>query len=214
MLSQTPDLHMATADSSGAPRFSAGTVTVAVDGALLQGTVHAADTSLGLLLLELSEVPVSVPAEGSVVRLGEAGQPGFGAQAELIEVEDDQRWVLGVPSDLSPAQQRRSTRLLADGAWRFVSEDADGEDNAVELYDLSKEGVGLQYPAGSGPDGAGRRMEGVLVCDQAGAWPVSLESTNVRRHPEDGRLWIVGCTLQHRSADGAAGYAAILADLA
>ena len=205
---------MSPADSPGASRFSAGTVTVAVDGALLEGTVHAADPSLGLLLLELTETPASVPAEGSVVRLGAPGETGFGAQAELIEVEDDQRWVLGVPSDLSPAQQRRSTRLLADGAWRFEAEDADGDDPSVELYDLSKEGVGLQYPAGAGPEGAGRRMDGVLICDQLGSWQVSLESTNVRRHPEDGRLWIVGCTLQHRTADGAAGYAEILADLA
>lgn len=205
---------MATADSSGALRFATGTVTVAVDGAMLQGSVHAADPSLGLLLLELAEAPPSVPAEGTLVRLAEAGQTGFGAQAELIEVEDQQRWVLGVPSDLSPAQQRRSTRLLADGAWRFVVEDVDGAERAVEIYDLSKEGVGLQYPVGAGPEGAGRSMDGTLVCDQAGAWPVTLESTNVRRHPDDGRLWIVGCTLRHLSSAGAAGYAGILADLA
>ena len=204
---------MASADSPGAPRFAAGTVTVAVDGALLQGSVHAADPSLGLLLLELDEAPEAVPAEGAMVRLAESGQAGFGAQAELIEVEDEQRWVLGVPSDLAPAQQRRSARLLADGAWQFVAEGMDGLETAVDIYDLSREGVGLQYPAGAGPDGAGQRMDGTLICDQAGAWPVSLESTNVRRHPEDGRLWIVGCTLEHRSAEGAAGYAEILADL-
>lgn len=200
--------------SAAASRFSPGTVTVAVDGLAVDGTVHAADPTLGLLIFELSEPAETAPTEGSVVRILRGGPGGSGAQAELIEVEDEQRWVLGIPSDLSPAQQRGSARVLADGAWQLHTLDAEGDTVVVDLFDLSAGGVGLQFPAGAGPDRAGRTLDGRLVCERLGTWTVSLTSTNVRRHPDDPRLWIVGCKVQHASDDAAASYRALLADLA
>jgi len=194
-------------------RFSSGPVTVAVDGAVFSGVVHAADPNLGLLMLELDEAPNLVPVEGTLLRLSAEGRTSFGSQAELLEVEDGQRWVLGVPSDLAPTQQRTGERLLADGAWQFHTADEDGVQTTMDLYDLSAGGLGLQFPTGAGPDRAGRQMMGTLVCEQTGRWKVSLESTNVRRHPDDPRMWIVGCRLVHLSEEGATTYAQILQHL-
>ena len=100
--------------SAAASRFSPGTVTVAVDGLAVDGTVHAADATLGLLIFELSEPAETAPAAGSVVRILRGGPGGSGAQADLIEVEDEQRWVLGIPSDLSPPSSA-ARRVLGPG---------------------------------------------------------------------------------------------------
>lgn len=194
--------------SSVALPSSTGLVTLAVDGVVVSGSVHAADPTLGLLLFELDEAVEGVaPEEGATVRISWPGESAFGAQAELIEIEDEQRWVLGVPSDLSPTQRRRAERVQADGAWRFVSLDDEVE---VEIYDLSEGGLGLQFAKGFGPDRAGRRLSGHVMCDGNGSWPVTLHSTNVRRHPDDGRLWIVGCKVEHTSAANQRAYLELL----
>ena len=99
--------------SAAASRFSPGTVTVAVDGLAVDGTVHAADPTLGLLIFELSEPAETAPAAGSVVRILRGGPGGAGAQAELIEVEDEQRWVDAIRTNMQQSSTLKQRYNLA-----------------------------------------------------------------------------------------------------
>ena len=146
---------------------------------------------------------------GTLVRVRWRGSDGFDAEAKIIELEDRERWVLSLPQKLPPSQQRRSPRILADGAWTLETED----DDVIDVYDLSARGLGLEFPAGEGPAGAGEHIEGVLRAAGAGGFEVRVEFTNVRPYPDSGRLWIVGGRLVIEDDAARRRYHETLADL-
>jgi hypothetical protein len=170
-----------------------GTAVLAVDGQLVSGLVLSPHAELGLFLF-MPDEPEQVESdveEGSVVRIQWQDSQSFDAVAEIIELDDRERWILSVPVQLGASQQRRSRRLMADGAWSIVT--STGE--TLDVYDLSEEGIGIEFPAGEGPAGVGETVSGVLRGDTIGFFEVRVECTNVRPHPDDDRLWIVGCQL-------------------
>jgi len=188
-----------------------GPATIAIDGQLVAGKVLSANAGLGLFVFVLDEPGdrTDFLAEGTPCRIKWADSTDFDAEAELVEAEDEERWVLSVPVDLSPAAMRQSPRLLADGGWGLVT----GEGELLEVYDLSARGIGIEFPAGGGPAGVGDRIEGRLEAVGLGSWEVVVECTNVRAHPDDGRQWIVGGRLKIGSDSGTSHYQGILADM-
>jgi hypothetical protein len=78
---------------------------------------------------------------------------------------------------------------------------------------VSARGIGLEFPGGSGPAGVDERIEGVLRGAGAGSFEVLIECTNVRPHPEDERLWIVGGRLTIADDDASRRYKAFVASL-
>lgn len=185
-----------------------GTAVLAVDGQLVSGLVLSPHAELGLFLF-MPDAPDEVESdvrEGTAVRIQWQGSQSFDAVAEIIETDDRERWVLSVPVQLGASQQRRSRRLMADGAWSIATSVGD----TLDVYDLSADGVGIEFPAGEGPAGVGESFSGVLRADSIGAFEVQVECTNVRPHPEDDRLWIVGCRLDITDAASQNAYTAAL----
>ncbi len=130
-----------------------GSVTLAVDGQLIAGMVVSPEASLGLFQFVPDEPDqLDVEAEeGMLVRLQWKGRSGFDAEAEVLECDDPERWILSVPAELDPTQQRQSRRIMADGAWSLRTE----EGVRLEVFDVSARGIGLEFPAGDGPAGVG-----------------------------------------------------------
>jgi hypothetical protein len=62
----------------------------------------------------------------------------------------------------------------------------------LDVFDLSRRGIGLEFPAGDGPSEAGTRIDGSLRSAGEGEFRAYVECTNVRAHPDDEQLWIVG----------------------
>lgn len=167
-----------------------GTAVLALAGKLVPGQVTTPHPELGLFVFvpDEPEAHEAKAAVGTLVRVHRRGDEGFDAEAEIIELEDRERWVLSLPQRLPPSQQRQSPRILADGAWTLETED----DEVLDVYDLSARGLGLEYPAGEGPAGVGEHIEGVLRSVGLGSFEVRVEFTNVRPYPDGERLWIVG----------------------
>jgi hypothetical protein len=168
-----------------------GPAALALDGRTVAGFVVNASVELGCFhfLPEDADAP---PEVGDRVRLRFGASGSFDAIAELIEVEDDDRWVFAVPAPLDPSLRRRDTRLRADGEWSFQVEDGD----EVDVYDISARGVGLLFPRGEGPKGRGAVLRGTLLRDGGRAWKAELTCTNVRPCAEADHLWIVGARMQ------------------
>jgi len=188
-----------------------GPATLAIDGQQVAGRVLSPNLDLGLFVFVVDE-PGDVSAqldEGAPCRIKWASGTDFDTEAELVEAEDGERWVLSVPVELSSAAMRQSPRLLADGGWGLVTEDGD----VLEVFDLSAGGIGIEFPAGSGPAGVGDRIEGRLKAIGLGSWDVVVECTNVRAHPDDGRQWIVGGQLKMPDESGMLRYQGILSDM-
>ena len=167
-----------------------GTAVLAVDGKLVPGQVTVPHPELGLFVFVPDE-PEANDAKadvGTLVRVRWRGSEGFDAEAEIIEMDDRERWVLSVPQKLPSSQQRQSPRVLADGAWSLETED----DEVLDVYDVSARGLGLEFPAGEGPAEVGVHIVGVLRAAGTDGFEVRMECTNVRPYPEGGRLWIVG----------------------
>ncbi len=188
-----------------------GTAVLALAGKLVPGHVTVPHPELGLFVFVPDEPEAhDVKAEvGTFVRVRWRGSEGFDAEAEIIELEDRERWVLSVPQKLPPSQQRRSPRILADGAWTLETEDAD----VLDVYDLSARGLGLEFPAGEGPAGVGEHIQGVLRAVGAASFEVRVECTNVRPYPDGERLWIVGGRLVIEDDAERRRYQETLADL-
>jgi len=188
-----------------------GSAVLAVDGQLVSGMVLSPHAELGLFLF-VPHDPEGVACdveEGALVRIRWAHSEAFDAVAEVLEVDSRERWILSVPVQLAPQQTRQSPRMLADGAWTLVT-----RDNVVlDVYDLSARGIGIEFPAGGGPAGVGECIEGVLSAETLGFFRVRMECTNVRPHPDDGRLWIVGGRLVISDRDARRQYQATLAIL-
>jgi hypothetical protein len=167
-----------------------GTAVLALAGKLVPGQVTVPHPELGLFVFVPDEPEAGdAKAEpGTLVRIRWRGSEGFDAEAEIIELDDPERWVLSLPQKLAPSQQRQSPRILADGAWTLETLD----DEVLDVHDLSARGLGLEFPAGEGPRGVGEHIEGVLRAAGAGTYEVRVEFTNVRPHPDSERLWIVG----------------------
>lgn len=186
-----------------------GSVTLALDGQLVSGLVLAPHAELGLFLF----VPDDPDAyegdveEGAMVRIRQDSSAGFDAVAEILEVDDRERWILSVPVQLAPQLQRRSKRVLADGAWTLETEDGD----SLDVFDVSARGIGIEFPAGDGPAGIGERVVGTLRAETVGDFEVRMECTNVRPHPDDDRLWIVGGRLVMSDRDAQVRYQSTLA---
>ena len=171
-----------------------GSAVLAVDGQLVSGLVLSPHAELGLFLF-MPDDPDQLDAdigEGTKVRIRWRDSDDFDAVAEIIEVDDRERWILSVPVQLGAGRQRRSRRLMADGAWSIRTSAGD----ILDVYDLSDEGIGIEFPAGDGPAGVGETVSGVLQAETIGFFEVRFECTNVRPHPDDDRLWIVGCQLE------------------
>lgn len=175
-----------------------GAATVAIDGRLVRGTATSVDPGLGLftfLVEEESVDLVTVPDEGATVRIRWDGAARFDAEAEVVEVDEPERWVLSMPVGLDDTRRRQADRVEGDGVWSFVVDDDDNIE--VDVFDLSADGVGLVFESGCGVAGAGCSLSGTLVGSGLGQWAVTLETTHVRRHPDDERSWIVGCRMDH-----------------
>jgi hypothetical protein len=185
-------------DSS--PSLADGPATLAIDGQLVEGSVLSSDAELGYFLFVLGEAldGDALPSSGSDVRIRWQGSDGFDAKAQVVEIEDPDRWVLSVPVGLDPSRTRQATRMMGEGAWSFTVDD-DGP--TVEVYDLSERGLGLCYPRGEGPSGRGAEVAGTLSQDDGQTWDVVLSCTNVRAHPVEEGLWIVGGRLRHDADD-------------
>ena len=167
-----------------------GSVTLAFDGQLVSGLVVSPHAELGLFLFVPDEPDMleSDVEEGALVRIRAQGSNTFDAVAEVLEVDGRERWVLSVPMQLAPQQQRRSERILSDGAWTLRTHRGE----TLDVYDLSDDGIGIEFPAGEGPAGVGEAVVGMLRAANLGFFEVRVECTNVRPHPDDARLWIVG----------------------
>jgi hypothetical protein len=167
-----------------------GSVTLAFDGQLVSGLVVSPHAELGLFLFVPDEPDLleSHVEEGALVRIRTQGSKVFDAVAEVLEVDGRERWVLSVPVQLEPQQQRRSERVLSDGAWTLRTHLGE----TLDIYDLSDDGIGIEFPAGGGPAGVGEGIVGILRAANMGSFEVRVECTNVRPHPDDARLWIVG----------------------
>jgi len=188
-----------------------GSVTLAVDGQLIAGMVVSPEASLGLFQFVPDE-PDSLDVEaeeGMLVRLQWKGRSGFDAEAEVLECDDPERWILSVPAELDPTQQRQSRRIMADGAWSLRTE----EGVRLEVFDVSARGIGLEFPAGDGPAGVGDTIEGVLSGQSFGQREVRVECTNVRPHPDDSGLWIVGGRLKFADEASVQAYQSFLQSL-
>ncbi len=171
-----------------------GTAVLAVDGQLVSGLVLSPHAELGLFLFTPDD-PEQVDAdieEGTMVRIRWRDSANFDAVAEIIEADGRERWILSVPVQLGAGRQRQSQRLMADGAWTIMT--SAGE--TLDVYDLSEEGIGIEFPVGDGPAGVGETVSGMLRAETIGNFDVRVECTNVRPHPDDDRLWIVGCRLE------------------
>jgi hypothetical protein len=189
-----------------------GSAILAIDGKLVPGLVTAPHAELGLFLF-LPDEPEAFEGqveEGATVRIRWGDRESFDAEAEIVEIEDLERWVMSVPQTLGPTQQRQSPRVLADGAWTFETED----ELALDVYDLSARGIGLEFPAGDGPSEAGTRIPGVLRSPGLGGFRGRMECTNVRAHPDDEHLWIVGGRLVITDPDARARYQELLSRMA
>ena len=167
-----------------------GTAVLALAGELVPGQVTVPHPELGLFVFvpDGPEAQAAKAEVGTLVRVRWRGSDGFDAEAEIVELEDRERWVLSLPQKLPPSQLRQSPRVLADGAWTLETDD----DEVLDVYDLSARGLGLEFPAGEGPAGVGECIEGVLRAAGAEPFAVRVEFTNVRPYPDGGRLWIVG----------------------
>ena len=171
-----------------------GSAVLAVDGQQVQGLVMSPHAELGLFLF-VPDAPDQVDVEveeGSEVRIRWRDSATFDAVAEIIEADGRERWVLSVPVQLGASQQRQAPRMLADGVWSLQSAAGD----ILDIYDLSEQGIGIEFPAGEGPAGVGEYISGMLRADSMGFFEVRVECTNVRPHPDDDRLWIVGGRLE------------------
>ncbi len=204
-------MSRSTASVRRSPSFGpslSGTAVLAVDGQLVPGLVLSPHAELGLFLFVLDEPEAfeGEVEEGSLVRIQWQGSTGFDAVAELLEVDDRERWVLSVPVQLDSLQKRQSPRIPADGAWTLETEEGD----LLEVYDLSVRGIGIEFPAGEGPAGVGECIVGVLRAETIGDFEVRVECTNVRTHPDDDRLWIVGGRLVMADRDARRAYEATL----
>ncbi len=189
-----------------------GSAVLAIDGKLVPGLVTAPHAELGLFLF-LPDDPEAVAGqveESAKVRIQWRDSESFDAEAEIVEIDDPERWVMSVPQALLPARQRQSPRVLADGAWTFETKD----DVQLDVYDLSKRGIGLEFPAGGGPARAGIHIRGVLRSPGIGKFEGHVECTNVRAHPDDEHLWIVGGRLKIADEDALRHYRETLALIA
>ena len=179
------------------PSFGAsmkGAAVLAVDGQQVRGLVMSPHAELGLFLFvpdEPDQIEVEVE-EGAEVRIRWRESDSFDAVAEIIEFDGRERWILSVPVQLGAGRQRQSPRMLADGAWSLMSAGGD----LLDVYDLSEQGIGIEFPSGEGPAGVGEHIVGMLRADSMGFFEVRVECTNVRPHPDDDRLWIVGGRLE------------------
>ena len=181
-----------------------GPASFAIDGQIVHGTVMAADPDLGTFLFVTGEADADdhepepvLPEQGQSVRIRWGSLTGFQAEAKVLEVEDQDRWILSVPVEIDPGRLRQSARVLGEGAWTFLL----GDGSSVEVYDLSERGLGLSFPSGEGPRGRGATLQGSLRAEGAGIWQVTLTCTNVRSHPHDDGYWIVGGRLECKSAE-------------
>lgn len=187
-----------------------GAATLALDGHRIHGNVLSADTQLGFFLFVPSEPGHAPPPQDAAVRIRWKGGDDFRAEARVVETEDADRWVLSVPTQLDPSRQRQATRLLGEGEWSFFSADDQRE---VEVYDLTAQGLGLAYPRGEGPSGRGVEVSGQLRRGPGETWSVVLECTNVRPHPTEAHLWIVGGRLRHDNDAACAALGQLVASL-
>ncbi len=167
-----------------------GTAVLAHAGKLIPGQMTAPHPELGLFVFvpDEPEARDATTEVGTLVRIRWRGSEDFDAEAEILELEDRERWVLSLPQKLPSSQQRQSPRILADGAWTLETED----DDVLDVFDLSARGLGLEFPVGEGPASVGEHIEGVLRAAGVGRFEVRVEFTNVRPYPDGGRLWIVG----------------------
>jgi hypothetical protein len=189
-----------------------GTAVLAVDGQQVRGLVMSPHAELGLFLFvpdDPDQVEVEVE-EGTEVRIRWQASTSFDAVAEIIEVDDRERWILSVPVQLGASRQRQSPRMLADGAWSLMSQGGE----LLDVHDLSEQGIGIEFPAGEGPGGVGELIVGMLRADSMGFFEVRVECTNVRPHPDDDRLWIVGGRLEIVDPSAQRQYGAALAMMA
>jgi hypothetical protein len=188
-----------------------GTAVLALAGKLVPGQVTVPHPELGLFVF-VPDDPEAGDAEaevGTLVRIRWRGSEGFDAEAEIIELQDRERWVLSLPQKLPPSQLRNSPRILADGAWTLETKD----EEMLTVYDLSARGLGLAFPSGEGPASAGVHIEGVLQAAGGGGFEVRVECTNVRPYPDSERLWIVGGRLVIEDDATRQRYQATLVDL-
>ncbi len=101
-----------------------GPAGLALEGRVVFGEVRAASPDLGCFVF-LPAQTATPPALGALVRIRWGRSDGFRAEAEVLEIEDEDAWILSVPMALGPSAQRTAPRIGAEGDWLFETEDGE-----------------------------------------------------------------------------------------
>ena len=163
-------------------------VELGLNGNCIIGWIHSFEPELGLLCVELEESNTTIPELDQSVRLTLPNQSTL--QSTVLEVQE-QQWILSLPIALSPAQQRKHFRHLANGAWHF-----DFEQSTMEVHDVSKEGIGLILSPNHPFLHAGWNKQGTLRYLENASWVIKATATNLRAHPYHDGWSILGCSLE------------------
>lgn len=163
-------------------------VELGLKGSCVVGWIHSYDPALGLVCVELEDSNTFTPAPDQEIRITLPDQSTL--QSTVLECQE-QQWILSLPVALSPAQQRKHFRYLANGAWHF-----DFHQESMELHDVSEEGIGLLLSPEHPFLHAGWSQKGTLRYLGDTLWTIEVVATNLHSHPYHTRWNILGCQLK------------------
>ena len=163
-------------------------VELGLSGNCIVGWIHSYDPALGLVCVELEDSNTLTPDIDQEIRITLPNQSTL--QSTVLEFQE-QQWILSLPVALSPAQQRKHFRHLANGAWHF-----DFGQESMELHDVSKEGVGLLLSPDHPFLHAGWSQKGTLRYLGEESWTIEVVATNLHGHPYHSGWNILGCQLK------------------
>ena len=163
-------------------------VELGLSGSCIVGWIHSYDPALGLVCVEVEDSSTVTPNIDQEIRVTLPNQSTL--QSTILECQD-QQWILSLPIALSPAQQRKHFRYLANGAWHF-----DFQQESMELHDVSKEGIGLLLSPEHPFLHAGWSQKGVLRYLGESSWTIEVVATNLHAHPYHTGWNILGCQLK------------------
>ena len=163
-------------------------VELGLNGNCVVGWIHSYEPALGLVCVELEESNTFTPGIDDEIRMTLPNQSTL--QSTVLEIQE-QQWILSLPVALSPAQQRKHFRHLANGAWHF-----NFDQSTMELHDVSKEGIGLILSPDHPFLHAGWTKKGTLRYLENTSWTIKVVATNLRSHPYHDGWSILGCQIE------------------
>ena len=162
-------------------------VELGLNGNCIVGWIHSYDPALGLVCVELEDSNLT-PDNNQEIRLTLPNQSTL--QSTILEFQE-QQWILSLPVALSPTQQRKHFRHLANGAWHF-----NFGQKSMELHDVSKEGIGLLLSPEHPFLHAGWSQKGSLHYLGDASWTIEIVATNLHAHPYHAGWNILGCQIK------------------